>query len=71
MCRDGHCHNVVGNTDLERRLGLFRAVLRSRNIDGERLRVVPVYADDGRLVGEELNSFGHDLTAMAAVGTRR
>ena len=71
MCRDGHCHNIVGNTDMERRLGLFRTVLRSRHIDGERLRLVPVYADDGRVVSEELKSFSHDLTAMAAVGMRR
>jgi coenzyme F420-reducing hydrogenase delta subunit len=71
MCRDGHCHNIVGNTDMERRLGLFRTVLRSRHIDGERLRVVPVYADDGQVVSEELKSFSRDLTAMAAVGIRR
>jgi coenzyme F420-reducing hydrogenase delta subunit len=56
---------------MERRLGLFRTVLRSRHIDGERLRLVPVYADDGRVVSEELKSFSHDLTAMAAVGMRR
>jgi len=70
MCRDGHCHNIVGNTDMERRLGLFRTVLRSRNIDGERLRVLPVCAGDGPLVSEELKAFSHDLTAMGGVGIK-
>jgi len=71
MCRDGHCHNIVGNTDMGRRLGLFRAVLRSRNINEERLRLVPVYADDGGVVSEEIKSMSHDLTALAAAGIRR
>ena len=71
MCRDGHCHNIVGNTDMERRIGLFRTVLRSRNINSERLRVVPVYANDGKVVNEEIKSFSHGLKAMAAVGIRR
>jgi coenzyme F420-reducing hydrogenase delta subunit len=70
VCRDGLCHNVVGNTDMERRLGLFRTVLRSRNIDSERLRVVRVYARDGQVVGEELKAFSHDLTAMGGVGIK-
>ena len=71
MCRDGHCHNIVGNTDMERRLGLFRTVLRSRNINDERLRLVPVYANDGEVVREEIKSLSDGLTAMAAVGIRR
>jgi heterodisulfide reductase subunit A-like polyferredoxin/coenzyme F420-reducing hydrogenase delta subunit len=70
MCRDGRCRNVVGNTDMERRLGLFRTVLRSRNIDSERLRVVPVCAGDGQVVSEELKAFSHDLTAMGGVGIK-
>jgi heterodisulfide reductase subunit A-like polyferredoxin/coenzyme F420-reducing hydrogenase delta subunit len=71
MCRSGQCHNIVGNTDMERRLGLFRAVLRSRHIDGERLRVLPVCAGDGQVVIDELQAFSNDLTAMAAVGMGR
>jgi len=71
MCRDGHCHNIVGNTDMERRLGLFRTVLRSRQINDERLRVVPVYADDGEVVRQEIKALSDELTAMAAVGIRR
>jgi heterodisulfide reductase subunit A-like polyferredoxin/coenzyme F420-reducing hydrogenase delta subunit len=70
-CRDGHCHNNVGNTDMGRRVGLFRTVLRSRHINDERLRVVSVYANDGGVVREELQSLSADLTAMAAVGGRR
>ena len=29
-CKDDHCLNIVGNTDLDRRANLFRAVLSSR-----------------------------------------
>lgn len=64
VCRDGHCHNIVGNTDMQRRLGLFRAVLRSRDIDDDRLRVVPVYPNDGDVVIEEMNSFVDELKSM-------
>jgi coenzyme F420-reducing hydrogenase delta subunit len=71
MCRDGHCRNSVGNTDMGRRLGLFRTVLRSRRINDERLRVVPVYADDGEVVRQEIKALSEELTAMAAVGIRR
>ena len=39
-CQDGHCQNVVGSADLDRRAGLFREVLRSRRIDPERLRIL-------------------------------
>jgi hypothetical protein len=35
------------------------------------MRLVPVYADDGGVVSEEIKSMSHDLTAMAAVGRRR
>lgn len=39
-CQDGHCSNIVGNVDLDRRANLFREILRSRGIDTERLRIV-------------------------------
>jgi len=66
VCQDEHCHNVVGNTDLQRRLGLFRSVLRSRHIDDDRLRVVQVYCDDGQAVHDELKSLTEALTAASA-----
>lgn len=66
VCRDGHCHNVVGNTDMQRRLSLFRAVLRSRNIDSERLRIIPIWPDDGSGVAQELASLVTDFRVPAA-----
>jgi heterodisulfide reductase subunit A-like polyferredoxin len=39
-CPDGHCRNIVGNSDLDRRANLFREVLRSRGIEDSRLRIV-------------------------------
>lgn len=39
-CPDGHCRNIVGNNDLDRRANLFREVLRSRGIEDNSLRIV-------------------------------
>ena len=61
VCRDGHCYHVVGNTDMERRIGLFREVLRSRNIDAERLRVINVSPHEGELFSREIRSFCDEL----------
>lgn len=66
ICQDGNCHNIVGNTDMQRRLSLFRAVLRSRHIDDARLRVVPVHCDEGSLVVEEINAILGDLEILAS-----
>ena len=57
ICRDDNCHHIVGNTDLERRIGLFREVLRSRNIDDEKLRIIHVSPNEGKLFHDEINSF--------------
>lgn len=64
VCRDEHCHHIVGNTDMERRMGLFREVLRSRNIDSERLRIINVSPDEGKLFAEEVKSFSKQLETM-------
>jgi coenzyme F420-reducing hydrogenase delta subunit/Pyruvate/2-oxoacid:ferredoxin oxidoreductase delta subunit len=64
VCRDGHCHHVVGNTDMERRIGLFREVLRSRKINDERLRVIHVSPHEGNLFSEEIKSFYEELKSM-------
>jgi len=61
ICKDGHCHHTVGNLDMERRIGLFREVLRSRNIDDERLRIIHVSPNEGRLLSEEIKSFAEYL----------
>ena len=64
ICRDGHCYHVVGNTDMERRIGLFREVLRSRNIDHERLRIIHVSPHEGELFSKEIRSFCKELKSM-------
>ncbi len=46
-CREGHCHNLIGNLDMDRRINLLRTVLRSRNIDDTRLRIVDIAPEDG------------------------
>jgi heterodisulfide reductase subunit A-like polyferredoxin/coenzyme F420-reducing hydrogenase delta subunit len=63
VCKDGHCCHVVGNTDMERRMGLFRAILRSRNINDERLRVINVSPYEGKLFNEEITAFCEELKA--------
>lgn len=61
VCRDGHCHHIVGNTDMERRISLFRAVLRSRRINDNRVRIIKISPHEGRLFSEEIRSFSNDL----------
>ncbi|MBI5640328.1 MAG: hydrogenase iron-sulfur subunit [Nitrospirae bacterium] len=46
-CAEDRCLNIVGNTDLDRRANLFRAVLNSRGISPERLRIFGVSDCDG------------------------
>lgn len=46
-CGEDRCLNIVGNTDLDRRANLFRAVLNSRGISPERLRIFGVSDCDG------------------------
>ncbi len=70
VCPDKCCHHVVGNTDMQRRLGLFRDVLRSRHIDAERLRIINVAQDDGKTFVMEINEFCKDLKAAKATGRK-
>lgn len=46
-CQSGHCSNIAGNLDLDRRANLFREILRSRGIDIERLRIVDCVQTEG------------------------
>jgi len=61
VCRDGHCHHIVGNTDMERRVSLFREVLRSRGIDAERMRIIKVSPPQGKEFHEEITKFTDDM----------
>jgi len=57
-CKEGHCHNLIGNLDMDRRVNLLRTVLRSRWVDDSRLRIVDISPFEGeRFVNQvvELN----------------
>lgn len=62
VCQDGHCNNLVGNLDMERRMSLFREVLRSRKIDSDRLRIIKVPHDCNESLLREIKSFSDDLS---------
>jgi F420-non-reducing hydrogenase iron-sulfur subunit len=64
VCKDGHCHNIVGNTDMERRLGLLRSVLRSRKIDDNRMRIFHITRREGRRLNAELQAFSAELRQL-------
>lgn len=64
ICEDCKCHYVVGNTDMERRLGLFREVLRSRNINADRLHITHLAPESGEQFIEELATFSDCLREM-------
>jgi len=57
ICHSDHCRNIVGNTDMERRLNLFRASLRARRIDHERLRIHGLSPNEGELFAQYVNDF--------------
>jgi heterodisulfide reductase subunit A-like polyferredoxin/coenzyme F420-reducing hydrogenase delta subunit len=64
VCRDGFCHNIVGNTDMGRRIGLFREVLRSRRISDQRIRIIKVLPGEGEALSQELNTFAEELLKL-------
>lgn len=64
-CREGHCHNLIGNLDMDRRLNLLRTVLRSRGIDDSRLRMVDISPDQGEQFGEAVGDLYSTLDGLA------
>ncbi len=54
-CREGHCHNLIGNLDMDRRINLLRTVLRSRHLDDSRLRIVDISPFEGERFIEQVN----------------
>ena len=70
-CREGHCHNVIGNLDMDRRINLLRAVLRSRGIDDDRLRICDVSPTDGEGFRRHLSDLFSTLAPRAAMGGAR
>jgi len=55
-CREGHCHNLIGNLDMDRRINLLRTVLRSRKLDDARLRIVDISPFEGERFIESVES---------------
>ncbi len=53
-CEEHRCRHDVGNLDCDRRVNLFRSVLRSRGIDSSLLRVVPVSYFRGERIAESV-----------------
>jgi coenzyme F420-reducing hydrogenase delta subunit len=68
VCREGHCHNIVGNVDMCRRVNLFRAVLRSRELNPERLRILEIAPFEGKRFADEATRFVEDLKKMEPLG---
>lgn len=67
-CQDEHCLNVVGNIDMDRRANLFRAVLNSRGISPDRLRIFGVSdCDGGACVGGAVEFIGY----LKTIGGKR
>jgi heterodisulfide reductase subunit A-like polyferredoxin/coenzyme F420-reducing hydrogenase delta subunit len=62
-CREGHCHNLIGNLDMDRRINLLRTVLRSRGMDDSRLRIVDISPSEGERFIESVEG------VYAAIGT--
>lgn len=63
-CREGHCHNLIGNLDMDRRINLLRTVLRSRNLDDSRLRIVDISPFEGERFVEQVNEFYGTLNSL-------
>jgi coenzyme F420-reducing hydrogenase delta subunit/NAD-dependent dihydropyrimidine dehydrogenase PreA subunit len=61
-CSEGHCLNIVGNLDLERRANLFREILRSRGIEDNRLRIVDSLDQGKNVCVEAMNELYSSLT---------
>ena len=56
-CRTGHCHNIVGHLYLDRRVVLFREVLRSRGIDPDRLQIMDISPHEGEQCATTFSDF--------------
>ena len=70
-CREGHCHNLICNLDMDRRINLLRTVLRSRNIDDARLRIVDISPFEGERFVESVESVYETIGATSVAGGAR
>jgi len=67
-CREGHCHNLIGNLDMDRRVNLLRTVLRSRNLDDSRLRIIDISPSEGQRFIDQVNDV---YESIGSLGTRK
>jgi len=70
-CREGHCHNLIGNLDMDRRINLLRTVLRSRGIDDARLRIVDISPDEGERFLESVEAVYATIESLQAAEVAR
>ncbi len=63
-CREGHCHNLIGNLDMDRRINLLRTVLRSRRLDDSRLRIIDISPGEGQRFVEQVNEVFATASAL-------
>jgi coenzyme F420-reducing hydrogenase delta subunit/Pyruvate/2-oxoacid:ferredoxin oxidoreductase delta subunit len=66
-CREGHCHNLIGNLDMDRRINLLRVVLRSRHIDDARLRIVDISPFEGERFVESVEQSFSTATSLSGL----
>ena len=64
-CREGHCHNLIGNLDMDRRINLLRTVLRSRGLDDARLRIVDISPFEGEHFIESVEGVYATISMLA------
>jgi len=69
-CRHGHCHNIIGNRDMDGRINLFRTVIGSLGIDTERLRVVDISPKQGDVFIAEINRFVEEIKERVGGGLK-
>lgn len=66
-CKEGRCHNLIGNLDMDRRMSLLRDVLRALAIDPERLRLLDIAPEDGEGFALAARSFSEQVAGTKAV----
>lgn len=64
-CREGHCRNLIGNLDMDRRMNLLRTVLRSRLLDDARLRIVDISPSEGTRFAETVGQVYAELATLS------
>lgn len=69
VCNNRHCRNLVGSTELERRVSLLKTELRSHRMDDHRLRVIHTFGHETRRFGEALKAFGEELKRLKEIST--